>query len=172
MQREAFKRTHGGDLTKNVSPKPARSKYGYSYQPGYDDPSQKAIPEPREKGGSMAVISLILGVISIIFFFTMPLAMLVALAGIIMAVHVLKNGTDKGLGTAALIASIIGMILALILTGAVIINSDRILRAYDEINDIFSEEFSGNQDLDHFQGMNGWAEGITFDENSLTDTKI
>ena len=138
MQREAFRRTHG---VSSPASKSMKRHPDYSYQPGYSDKVSVSVPERREAGSSMAVISLILGIVSILFFWTMILAIPIALIGIIASITVIRRKKDKGIGTAALCTSVIGLILALIMTVFVVTNSDQILKALDEIEDSITSEY-------------------------------
>lgn len=142
-QRAAFRRMHGGAAPR---PKELSSRQNYSYQPGYSDKVSVSVPEKREAGSSLAIISLILGIVSILFFWAMIFVIPVALIGILTAVKVIRSKKDKGIGTAALCTSVIGLVLALIMTVFVVTNSDRILKALDEIENSITAEYGDDFD--------------------------
>lgn len=157
-QREAFRRAHGEN-----SPEPERPKkrFDYSYQPCYADPAAKTVPEKREAGSSLAVIALILGIVSITFFWMMIFVMPVALIGIIVSVNVIRKGKDRGLGIAGLTTSCIGMLFALGLTIFVMNNSEAILDSLDKIEDQIIEEYGE----DFYEPPIKGPKGMTFSED-------
>ena len=166
-QREAFRRMHG---VAAPQPEVSRAHPSYSYQPGYSDRVSVSVPESREAGSSLAVISLILGIISILFFWGMIFIIPIALIGIFTAIKVIRRKKDKGLGTAALITSVIGLILAVIMTVFVVTNSDRIIKALDELEDAITSEYG--EDFDdtfgnRFRGPKDmfFFDGITFSDD-------
>ena len=171
-QREAFRRTHG--LSSQLPEEPKRT-HDYSYQPGYSERVSVSVPEHRESGSSLAILSLILGIISILFFWTMIIVIPVALIGIFIAIKVIRGKKDRGLGTAALCTSVIGLGLALIMTIFVVANSDRILKALDEIEDTITAEYGDEPFDDTFNPFRGpkdmfFTEGITFSEAGIKIT--
>ena len=171
-QREAFRRTHG--LSSQLPEEP-KSTHDYSYQPGYSERVSVSVPEHRESGSSLAILSLILGIISILFFWTMIIVIPVALIGIFIAIKVIRGKKDRGLGTAALCTSVIGLGLALIMTIFVVANSDRILKALDEIEDTITAEYGDEPFDDTFNPFRGpkdmfFTEGITFSEAGIKIT--
>lgn len=165
-QREAFKRMHGGTIQQTER---QESFIDYSYQPGYADPAARSVPEKREAGSSLAVIALILGIVSITFFWMMIFVIPIALAGIIVSVNVFRKGKDKGLGLAGLITSCIGMLFALGLTVFVMTNSEAILDSLSKIEDQIIEEYGE----DFYKPSARGPKDMTFSddlENSLTVT--
>ncbi len=143
-QREAFRRMHGA---KAPHQKTGKSDHNYSYQPGYSDKVSVSVPERREAGSSLAIISLILGIVSILFFWAMIFIIPFALIGMFTAIKVIRRKKDKGIGIAALCTSVIGLVLALIMTVFVVMNSDRILKALDEIENSITAEYGDDFDI-------------------------
>ena len=172
-QREAFRRTHGVPAP---SPEETRSNPDYSYQPGYSyqsgytDRVSVSVPEKREAGSSLAILSLILGIVSILFFWAMIFIIPVALIGIFTAIKVMRGKKNKGLGTAALCTSIIGLALALIMTVFVVTNSDRILKALDEIENAITSEYNDDTFDDIFGKPSGGPKDMFFSDGVLKIT--
>lgn len=172
-QRAAFRRMHGGAAP---HPKEVNSRQNYSYQPGYSDKVSVSVPEKREAGSSLAIISLILGIVSILFFWAMIFVIPLALIGILTAVKVIRSKKDKGIGTAALCTSVIGLVLALIMTVFVVTNSDRILKALDEIEDSITAEYGddfNDTPGNPFRGpknMSFPGEAALSDDSALSDS--
>lgn len=167
-QRKAFRRMHGVNARRS---KDTSSYMNYSYQPGYSEKVSVSVPERREAGSSLAIISLILGIVSILFFWMMIFIIPVAIIGIFTAVKVIRGKKDKGLGTAALCTSVIGLILAMIMTVFVMTNGDRFLKALDEIENSITSEY-GEDAFDDtfgkpFRGPKNMSfpEGIVFSDD-------
>ena len=152
-QREAFRRMHGG--TSEAIPREPKRAHDYIYQPGYSERVSVNVPEHREAGSSLAIIALILGIVSIPFFWTMIFVIPVAVIGIVAAINVIRKKKDRGIGTAALCTSVIGLVLALIMTVFVVTNSDRILKALDEIQDTITAEYGEDPFDDTFSPFKG-----------------
>lgn len=172
-QREAFRRTHGVPASHPEEPRPDTNNFyepGYSYQPGYSDKVSVSVPERREAGSSLAIISLILGIVSILFFWAMIFIIPVALIGIFTAIKVIRRKKDKGLGTAALCTSVIGLALALIMTVFVVTNSDRILKALDEIENAITYEYGDDAFDDIFEKPSGGPKDMFFPESIVKIT--
>ena len=172
-QREAFRRMHGVSAPRS---KDTNSHMNYSYQPGYSDKVSVSVPERREAGSSLAIISLILGIVSILFFWTMIFVIPVALIGIVAAINVIRKKKDRGIGTAALCTSVIGLILAMIMTVFIMTNSDRVLKALDEIENSITSEY-GEDAFDDtfgkpFRGPKNMSlpDGLTLSDG-ITDIK-
>ena len=154
-QREAFRRMHGVSAPRSKD----------------SDKVSVSVPERREAGSSLAIISLILGIVSILFFWMMIFIIPVAIIGVFTAVKVIRGKKDKGLGTAALCTSVIGLILAMIMTVFIMTNSDRVLKALDEIENSITSEY-GEDAFDDtfgkpFRGPKNMSfpEGIAFSDD-------
>ena len=97
--------------------------------------------EKRQNAGSgFAIAGLVLGIMSIILFWTMPIAMIMAVIGIILSVIALSKNQSRGLSIAGIITSIVGGILS-ILTVVIILITLAELDIYDP-DDIDDNIFS------------------------------
>ncbi|MCL2376973.1 MAG: DUF4190 domain-containing protein [Defluviitaleaceae bacterium] len=81
-------------------------------QDGFPTPPPAPAPE---QGKGLAIASLILGCIGLVFSWLMGFAGLPALIGLILAIVAKKKGFSGGLGTAGLIVSIVAIVLNLII---------------------------------------------------------
>ena len=71
--------------------------------------------EKRQNTGSgFAIAGLVLGIMSIVLFWTMPIAMILAVIGIILSVIALSKNQSRGLSIAGIITSIVGGILSIL----------------------------------------------------------
>lgn len=68
----------------------------------------------QDTGSGFAIAGLILGIMSIILFWTMPIALIMAVIGIILSVIALSKNQSRGLSIAGIITSIIGGILSIL----------------------------------------------------------
>ena len=84
----------------------------------------------QDTGSGFAIAGLVLGIMSIILFWTMPIAMIMAVIGIILSVIALSKNQSRGLSIAGIITSIIGGILS-ILTVVLILITLAELDIYD-----------------------------------------
>ncbi|MDR2168278.1 MAG: DUF4190 domain-containing protein [Clostridiales bacterium] len=81
-------------------------------------PTGAPMPVGPQPGHSLAIASLVLGILSLFFMF-IPMfpAFIVAIVGIVLAIAARKRGNTSGMATAGLVCSII----ALVLTGLVFV---------------------------------------------------
>lgn len=85
--------------------------YTDAYQNSYD-----ADAEPEKTSNTNSVISLIMGILSLVFCCCSVLGIIPAIVGIIMANKAKKNGETGGAATAGLVCSIIGLVFGIIVT--------------------------------------------------------
>ena len=93
----------------NSSPYYQNSYPQSSYQDSYGRTEKRQNP-----GSGFAVAGLVLGIMSIVLFWTMPLAMIMAVIGIILSVIALSKNQSRGLSIAGIITSIVGGILSIL----------------------------------------------------------
>ncbi len=93
--------------------------YAYAQQqvPPVYSPVQ---PEPQQSN-ALSIVSLVMGIISIIFGCCYGVGIIFAIAGLICAIVAKKKGQKGGLSTAGLICSIIGAVIAVIVIVYVVI---------------------------------------------------
>ncbi|MDO4804626.1 MAG: DUF4190 domain-containing protein [Lachnospiraceae bacterium] len=97
---------YGYDVARSPVPNARRDAYENS-QYGYTN-------QPKSKGNGLAIAGLVLGILSILFFWTMPVAMILAIVGIVLSAIGLSKNQSRGLGIAGMVTSIIGGLLALL----------------------------------------------------------
>lgn len=139
---------------------PYQQNYNYNQQPinqqGYVPPQQggygyqQYMPYPQQPSQGMAIASLVLGIVSIVFsLFSMalPFLFLIPIIGIVLgALHKSKHlPVGKGLSTAGIITSIIGIILPIVIIiacVAFIFSNPEFMREYmDLYKEIYPEEY-------------------------------
>lgn len=77
------------------------------------DNNQNNQPVQQEGSNGLAVAALVLGIMSIVFAFLFVwIGLITGIVGIILAVQSRKNPAKKGMGTAGLVCSIIGLALS------------------------------------------------------------
>lgn len=119
---------------------PQHSGYGY----------QQYVPYPQQPSQGMAIASLVLGIVSIVFsLFTLalPFLFLVPIIGIILgALHKGKHlPVGKGLSTAGIITSIVGIVLPIIIVIACVVfvfSNPEFMREYmDLYKEMYPEDY-------------------------------
>lgn len=133
--------------------------YGYNQQNipqnGYAAPQGYGVPyQPQQTGTGMAVASLVLGIISIcagIFMFAFPVLFLVPIIGIILGVvfKCKRLPVGKGMSTAGIITSVIGLILPILFIVVMLANMTNLLQyikdmspeQYEQLYEMYGEQF-------------------------------
>ena len=97
-------------------------------QPSYQQPAYQAsnynAPLAPTEGKSGAIAATVLGGVSIFFdliFYTSPLGMILGIVGLILALMARKKGYKRGVSTAGLIVSIIGLAIGALLSFILVI---------------------------------------------------
>lgn len=94
--------------------------YTYTQQQQVPPVYSAAQPQPQQSN-ALSIVSLVMGILSILFGCCYGIGILFAIAGIICAAVGKKKGQKGGIGTAGLVCSIIGAVLSVIMLIYVII---------------------------------------------------
>lgn len=136
---------------------------GYSYQ--------QYIPYPQQPSQGMAIASLVLGIVSIVFsLFTLmlPFLFLVPIIGIILgALHKSKHlPVGKGLSTAGIITSIVGLLLPIVIViacVAFVLSNPDLMREYMNLyEEIYPEDYEMLYEILGEQYPEWFSEAICF----------
>ncbi len=131
------------------------NQYGYGQQNygGYQNPYGGYAPRPSQGLAVASLVCGILGVMTSIAGFGFPILFLLPIAGLILGiVHKVKGiPLGKGMSTAGIVLSIIGMVLPIVLLIAVIANMPSLLdyvetmdpETYEEIYEEYADEMPG-----------------------------
>ncbi len=96
----------------------------YPQNQGYQNPYNPnlyAVPSVQPtQGGGIAVAGLVLGIVSIVFFWIPVFDVLLSIVGLVLSLLGRRSLSRRGMALAGLICSIIGLVLALIITIAFI----------------------------------------------------
>jgi hypothetical protein len=83
-----------------------------SYQNPYN-PYEMPLVQPNQGGGGLAITSMVLGIISIVFCWFFYLSLPVAIVGLILSIVARRSPVRRGIATAGLVCSIIGLVFSL-----------------------------------------------------------
>lgn len=88
----------------------------YSNQDPYNNPyySQPVAAQPVNKTPALAIVSLVMGILSIVLGCCYGIGIIFAVAGIVMAV-IANKGQKSGVGIAGLVCSIVGAVFSVIM---------------------------------------------------------
>lgn len=93
---------------------------------------------PEKKTDALAIVSMILGIVSIILVCCSPyVAVVVAIVGIVLSIISKKNNGKSGMGTAGLICSIVGIALSVIMIILAFIGLFALSEAGIDINSLY-----------------------------------
>ena len=134
----------------------------YNSTPYYQDSYPQSAYQDRygrnekrqDPGSGFAIAGLVLGIMSIILFWTMPLAMIMAVIGIIFSVIALSKKQSRGLSIAGIITSIVGGILSILTVILILITLAEfdIIDTDDYDGDFFSPyPYAENEDENPFK---------------------
>lgn len=132
--------------------------YGYNQQNipqnGYAAPQGYGVPYQPQQSTGMAVASLVLGIVSIcsgLLMFAFPILFLVPIIGLILGIvfKSKKLSVGKGMSTAGIITSIIGLILPILFIVLIYANMPELLQylknespeQYQQLYEMYGEQF-------------------------------
>lgn len=97
---------------------PQQGQQPYQQQP-YQQPYQQTIivgESTPSKGNNLAVASLVLGILSVVFFFVFYIAFILAVIGLIVGiVSVAQHRDGKSMAVAGIIISAIGLLISIVI---------------------------------------------------------
>lgn len=104
-------------VTQNTQTEQSGQQNYYQNNTNTQVPPSMVQPEPAKKTDALAIVSLIVGIISILMgCCTAYYAVIPSVIGIVCAIISKKNNGKSGMATAGLICSIVGIVIGLIIT--------------------------------------------------------